>query len=157
MESLVLLKNLFCWTLEDILFLPMHVRGDVRRVSQSRVEAVREQIEAYNYADMELYRYYNTTLWKRIRTQPDHGQFWRDVRKLREMLSDLESRCGANTQLGERYVEYIRPDDEDDKEHCEKYLRHLMTDNIPMKVYNIDHRLNMLLKTKSATLILHDI
>ena len=63
-ESLILLKDLFCWSVDDIVYFNQNARSksSVRRVTSS----MRREILDWNSADNALYKHFNRTLWKKI-------------------------------------------------------------------------------------------
>ncbi|XP_038049246.1 uncharacterized protein LOC119722913 [Patiria miniata] len=64
-ESLILLKDLLCWTLDDIVYFNQNSRSQssVRRVTAS----MRRGILEWNAADTSMYEHFNATLWEKIR------------------------------------------------------------------------------------------
>ncbi|XP_071791195.1 uncharacterized protein [Asterias amurensis] len=63
-ESLILLKDLFCWSVDDIVYFNQNARSkaSVRRVTGS----MRREILDWNSADNFLYNHFNRTLWAKI-------------------------------------------------------------------------------------------
>ncbi|XP_070563520.1 galactosylceramide sulfotransferase-like isoform X2 [Ptychodera flava] len=61
-ESLVLLKRLMCWKMEDILYI-------ARRVSKKHSTLdpdLRQKIHQWNKADVKIYEIFNASLWRKI-------------------------------------------------------------------------------------------
>ncbi|XP_072035613.1 galactosylceramide sulfotransferase-like [Amphiura filiformis] len=133
LESLVLLKNLLCWDLDDVVYVPQHVRiNSSKQISKY----TRSKIEQYNSADMKLYNYYNRTLWSRIEAT-DQDVFWRDVRELRKRVAAMQETCVSNTRVYRgKWIENIAPAD---KHYCDNYVRLVGPDgNIKLKKERID-------------------
>ncbi|XP_026153502.1 galactosylceramide sulfotransferase [Mastacembelus armatus] len=63
-ESLVLLKDKLCWTMDDILYFRLNVRKDssvARLTPELRARALE-----WNGADWKLYQHFNATFWAKI-------------------------------------------------------------------------------------------
>ncbi|XP_002738984.2 galactose-3-O-sulfotransferase 2-like [Saccoglossus kowalevskii] len=63
-ESLILLKDLMCWDIDDIVALSMNARVEDSKRNIS--EDIAEKIRQWNSGDVSLYRTFNQTFWKRI-------------------------------------------------------------------------------------------
>ena len=88
-ESLILLKRLLCWSLDDILYFPMNKRVVPDRISISG--ELRDQIRTWNMADSLLYEYFNKTFWRKVR---DQGKdFYQEVRLFRSKLQQMRRAC----------------------------------------------------------------
>ncbi|KFO23646.1 Galactosylceramide sulfotransferase [Fukomys damarensis] len=63
-ESLVLLKDLLCWELEDVLYFKLNARRDspVPRLSGE----LYRRATAWNMLDTRLYRHFNASFWHRV-------------------------------------------------------------------------------------------
>ncbi len=73
-ESLILMKKLFCWEMDDILYIPKRIRDDSFRYNMS--DDLRQSIKEWNHADVLLYEHFNRTLWRKI---DEYGaDFWRE-------------------------------------------------------------------------------
>uniref|UniRef100_A0A8D0E5A8 Galactose-3-O-sulfotransferase 3 n=1 Tax=Salvator merianae TaxID=96440 RepID=A0A8D0E5A8_SALMN len=97
-ESLVLLRRLLAWDLEDILYVKLNMRSPESKlnISSARLAA---QIRAWNALDARLYDHFNATFWRRL---ADVGQdcVQKEVRALRQACGDLARRCfGGQPQL----------------------------------------------------------
>lgn len=63
-ESLILLKDLMCWTLDDVVYFSQNARNNKSVVPLSRADTA--AIRSWNWADQKLYAHFNKTLWERI-------------------------------------------------------------------------------------------
>ncbi|XP_051682471.2 galactosylceramide sulfotransferase isoform X1 [Oryctolagus cuniculus] len=63
-ESLVLLKELLCWELEDVLYFKLNARRDspVPRLSGE----LYRRATAWNMLDARLYRHFNASFWRKV-------------------------------------------------------------------------------------------
>ncbi|XP_063043202.1 galactose-3-O-sulfotransferase 3 [Engraulis encrasicolus] len=63
-ESLVLLRRLLNWEVEDLLYLKLNMRADEsRKRLQGTLPA---KIRAWNWLDAALYDYFNASLWRQL-------------------------------------------------------------------------------------------
>ncbi|XP_071950301.1 galactosylceramide sulfotransferase-like [Antedon mediterranea] len=67
-ESLLLLKKLMCWEMDDILYLSKGKRS--KRLRFDIDQSLRESIRKWSWGDVLLYDHFNKTLWSKIR---DYG------------------------------------------------------------------------------------
>ncbi len=135
-ESLVLLKNMLCWDMSDVVYVSQHIRIDSKR-KEKISDSLKSKIQRYNFADMKLYDYYNKTLWKKI-TAADQNTFWREVRKLQEMVTATQKTCVNNTKVFRGiWIENVANSDAD--KLCQDMVRFVgRTGNIPIKKSMID-------------------
>ncbi|XP_038147252.1 galactose-3-O-sulfotransferase 3-like [Cyprinodon tularosa] len=140
-ESLVLLRKLLSWDLEDILYIKLNARTETskKKISPDLVEKIR----AWNSIDAYLYDYFNATLWVKL---SDLGLdcVAKEVQLLRQAQERLIKRCfGSETpreQPGSQIkdkdlrpwqpskevgiVGYVLPEDMDQetRTHCLKFI-----------------------------------
>lgn len=86
-ESLILLKNLLCWDLEDILYIKQKVRR--KRVSLN--DETKANILSWSHADLLLYNHFNTTLWRKI--SEEGPRFFEDLQLFRKKNNIFEAEC----------------------------------------------------------------
>lgn len=55
-ESLILLKNLLCWTTEDIITLKNNARKNDQKMEMN--DEIKQKIEIWNRADTKLYKFF---------------------------------------------------------------------------------------------------
>jgi len=89
-ESLVLLKQLLCWSYEDILYFKLNERQDKQK-RKTLDSTVQENILSWNYADKLLYDHFNRTLWRKIKEQGK--AFTRELQIFRRINERISSKC----------------------------------------------------------------
>ncbi|XP_022079254.1 galactosylceramide sulfotransferase-like isoform X2 [Acanthaster planci] len=89
-ESLILLKDLLCWSLDDIVYFNQNARSQssVRRVTAN----MRREILDWNAADVSMYNHFNRTLWEKIRRY-GLDRMKGEVAQLRLRNELLKKRC----------------------------------------------------------------
>ncbi|KAM9841671.1 galactosylceramide sulfotransferase [Aulostomus maculatus] len=89
-ESLVLLKDILCWTMEDILYFKLNARRN-SSVSQLSPE-LRAKTSQWNGADWKLYQHFNRTFWDRVEAF-GRERMKREVAELRRRNAELKALC----------------------------------------------------------------
>ena len=92
-ESLVLMKRLLCWHMEDILYLKLNERQDKEK-NTVLTDDVRENVKRWNKADVLLYEYFNKSFWKKIENEGE--DFYKELTIFRERKSDIKRACATN-------------------------------------------------------------
>ena len=114
-ESLVVMKRLLCWEFDDIVYIPQRVTTNRYSRTYTLDSDSVAIIQTLNKADLELYRYFNESLWNKIANYgPD---FQNDLQTFRYRLSQLWQKCGRATNFptegdDEQCGDYLRLDDE---------------------------------------------
>ncbi|XP_070546751.1 galactosylceramide sulfotransferase-like [Ptychodera flava] len=93
-ESLVLLKNVLCWKLDDILYISKGIRSKNKRYTISK--SVAERILKWNKADVKLYEHFNRTFWKKINSYG--ADFYKDLREYRTSLRKFQEECAERNK-----------------------------------------------------------
>lgn len=89
-ESLVLLKRLMCWSMEDIISLRMNIfKNDEFHVPLKF--GMFNSIKKWAHADLELYEYFYRKFWRRINRMKQ--DFWQEVESFRKIQLKVESYC----------------------------------------------------------------
>ncbi|XP_017266058.1 galactosylceramide sulfotransferase [Kryptolebias marmoratus] len=89
-ESLILLKDLLCWSMEDILYFKLNVR---KSSFVSRLDPeMRAKALQWNWADWKLYQHFNATFWARVEVY-GRERMQRDVRELRRRNAEMKAIC----------------------------------------------------------------
>lgn len=92
-ESLILLKDTLCWTMEDILYFKLNARktSSVSRLTpELRVKALQ-----WNGADWKLYQQFNATFWAKV--EAFGGERMRqEVKELRRRNAEMKAICIAD-------------------------------------------------------------
>ncbi|XP_049636126.1 galactose-3-O-sulfotransferase 3 [Suncus etruscus] len=97
-ESLVLLRRLLAWDLDDVLYAKLNARA-----ASSRLPAIpaglRRAARAWNALDAGLYDHFNATFWRRV-ARAGRACVEREARELRAARERLLRRCfGEPPQL----------------------------------------------------------
>lgn len=89
-ESLILLKDLLCWTLEDILYFKLNIR---KKSSVSKLSPeLRAKALQWNGADWKLYQHFNATFWDRVEAF-GRDRMERELKELRRSNDKMKSIC----------------------------------------------------------------
>ena len=92
-ESLVLLKRLLGWDIDDILYAKVNERlGKEKAFNLS--DRVQENIKRWNKADVLLFNYFNATFWRKV--EMEGSGFYEDLSAFRERRLKLEQLCFTN-------------------------------------------------------------
>ncbi|XP_068612198.1 galactose-3-O-sulfotransferase 3-like [Brachionichthys hirsutus] len=89
-ESLVVLRHLLSWDLDDILYFKLNMRKEASK--QTLTPVLASKIRAWNYLDGQLYDYFNASLWSQIATL-DRAFVAKEVRELRQAQERLMRSC----------------------------------------------------------------
>ena len=92
-ESLVLMKRLLCWQMEDILYLKLNERQDKEKDTVLN-DDVRENVKSWNKADVLLFEYFNKSFWRKI--ENDGESFYKELTIFRERKSEIKRACVTN-------------------------------------------------------------
>ena len=92
-ESLVLMKRLLCWEMDDILYLKLNERQDKEKVSNLN-ESVKEKIARWNEADVLLFDYFNKTFWKKV--EMEGSGFYEELAAFRRKNDEMKRICVTN-------------------------------------------------------------
>jgi galactose-3-O-sulfotransferase 3 len=94
-ESLILLRRLLCWKLEDVLVLHLNKNHhDVRAVQKGtqRYCYLARLHKQWSAADYVLYNHFNQTLWQNIKAQGP--TFYSELRYYKLLMKDIGRFCG---------------------------------------------------------------
>lgn len=89
-ESLILLKELLCWTMEDVLYFKLNARRS-SSISQLTPE-LRVKAQEWNAIDWKLYQHFNYTFWRKVEaygTERMKG----DVKELKRRNAEMKDFC----------------------------------------------------------------
>ena len=92
-ESVVLLRRLMCWKLNDILSVKQNERSYAYKAEQVEQTLV-DNYKRYNEPEYILYDHFNKTLWQRIAEEPD--DFWDELSTYRALLRDVGKFCATS-------------------------------------------------------------
>ncbi|XP_022050315.1 galactosylceramide sulfotransferase isoform X1 [Acanthochromis polyacanthus] len=89
-ESLILLKDLLCWSMDDILYFKLNAR---RSSSVSRLNPeMRAKALQWNGADWRLYQHFNATFWARVEAY-GRERMKQEVNQLRRRNAEMKALC----------------------------------------------------------------
>ncbi|XP_077869913.1 galactose-3-O-sulfotransferase 2-like [Saccoglossus kowalevskii] len=129
-ESLLILKNQLCWSMDDIVYISKGVAQSKLTITQN----TRDKILRWNSGDLLLYEHFNRTLWEKIDA---YGPtFMRDLQQFRDKLQEKKTECVIPSEANP-----IDP-------RVETYL---LKDNAPemcLKLWLNDMNFTKLIKTK---------
>ena len=108
-ESLILFKNLFCWDLEDILYLEHKVRQKRAALSNE----MKANILSWSHSDVLLYKHFNATLWRKI--SEAGPKFFEDLQLFHQKNKPLQAVCLGKRGKGELEI--------DSEKNVENYSR----------------------------------
>ena len=89
-ESLILLKDILCWEMDDLLFFKLNARMD-STVSKMTPELRAKALE-WNTADWKLYRHFNATFWRKVDAY-GRERMARHVANLRQRNAEMVGVC----------------------------------------------------------------
>ena len=92
-ESLVLMKRLLCWEMEEILYLKLNDRQDGEK-NAKLTDDVRENIRRWNKADVILFEYFNKSFWKKIENEGE--SFREELTIFRQKIRQIKLACVTN-------------------------------------------------------------
>ena len=92
-ESLVLMKRLLCWQMEDILYLKLNERQDKEK-DTVLTDNVRENVKRWNKADVLLFEYFNKSFWKKIEKEGE--SFYKELNMFRQKNWEIKQTCVTN-------------------------------------------------------------
>ena len=100
-ESLVLMKRMFCWEIDDILYVKLNERQDKEKAT-SLIAKVKENIRRWNKADVLLFNYFNATFWTKVKMEGPG--FYEDLSAFRRRKQEITRLCLINgTRLQRAY------------------------------------------------------
>ncbi|KAM4694600.1 galactose-3-O-sulfotransferase 2-like [Discoglossus pictus] len=89
-ESLVLLKDALCWSLDDVLSIPLNIRNYTSKFSIN--QETQERIKNWNKMDWQLYVYFNNSFWNRVE-RFGRKRMQSEVEELRRKRAQLVESC----------------------------------------------------------------
>lgn len=89
-QSLILLKDLLCWRLEDVAYFVVNARKESQVVQLS--DEVKSNLTRWNEGDLLLYQHFNKTLWKKIYNY-GYEKLQTEVEELRDIMASYKDLC----------------------------------------------------------------
>ena len=98
-ESLILMKREFCWSFNDLVYFKQNVRARRKPISPKNAQ----RIQNWNSGDLELYRYFNRTLWTKIEKY-GRVEFQNDLKEFRRLNKEIVEQCSFKKQQQKVYL-----------------------------------------------------
>lgn len=95
-ESLVLLKRLMCWSLEDILYHTSNVGNYSNKFNRPDPENL-AKVKKWNRLDFMLYDHFNQSFWRKVRDQGD--DFFPEVAVYNSLQDHVTQYCSSMENL----------------------------------------------------------
>ncbi|XP_070581798.1 uncharacterized protein [Ptychodera flava] len=100
-HSLVLLKRIMCWKMEDILYVARRVRSKRTPLS----DKLKDKIRKWNFVDVKIYDMFNKTLWRKI---AQYGpEFEKDLQDFRLVRDTVSKDCDKFGNLSNNAIELL--------------------------------------------------
>ncbi|NWU67783.1 G3ST2 sulfotransferase, partial [Pterocles burchelli] len=90
-ESMILLKHVLCWDLDDVIYFKLNSRS--QDTVQTLTSESREQIKVWCSLDWELYLHFNQTFWRTIEETIGLEDLEKEVNHLRTRQEELMETC----------------------------------------------------------------
>ncbi|KAJ8367932.1 hypothetical protein SKAU_G00079600 [Synaphobranchus kaupii] len=90
-ESMILLKDALCWSLDDVVSFKLNSRSN--RTRQALSPVTMNKIKAWNLLDWKIYQHFNVTFWRRVEQTVGLENMRRDVAQLQERRRQLMKTC----------------------------------------------------------------
>ena len=138
-ESLLLLRKLLCWDMDDIIYLAKGVRSQTLRAHKLD-DDLRSKISSWNHADVLLYIHFNATFWRKLQ---DYGPtLHSDLALFRSKLNETAETCIAKsnenarrtvqTYLKQNATEWCRYLQRSDPDYTSVIRRRMKEQGIPL-------------------------
>ena len=89
-ESLVLLKRLLCWQIDDILSIKVNERLEKEKATYLS-DRIQENVKRWSKADVLLFNYFNATFWRKV--EMEGSGFYEDLSAFRQRKLKIEKMC----------------------------------------------------------------
>ncbi|KAM9853092.1 galactose-3-O-sulfotransferase 2 [Aulostomus maculatus] len=90
-ESMILLKHVLCWSLDDVASFRLNSRSEQSRHSLSNTTA--EKVKRWNALDWRIYLHFNSTFWHKVDSLVGREQMKVEVSQLRALQTELTNTC----------------------------------------------------------------
>ncbi|XP_048836171.1 galactose-3-O-sulfotransferase 2-like [Brienomyrus brachyistius] len=90
-ESMILLKNDLCWTLEDVVSFKINSRNNDSRklLSPDTID----KIKVWNSLDWKIYLHFNATFWRKVDMMGGRERMKQEVAMLKQKREELMKTC----------------------------------------------------------------
>lgn len=100
-ESLILLKDLMCWTIDDIVYFTQNARSKSSIVTVDTTMQTR--IRAWNNGDVKLYNHFNQSFWRKVQEFGEE-RMKNEIKQLVERNEEVYKRCVATVSEDDNKV-----------------------------------------------------
>ncbi|KAJ7417940.1 Galactose-3-O-sulfotransferase 2 [Willisornis vidua] len=90
-ESMILLKHVLCWDLDDVIYFKLNSRS--QDTVQTLTPASEERVKAWCSLDWKLYLHFNQSFWRRIEETIGLEVLEKEVNQLRARQKELMEAC----------------------------------------------------------------
>ncbi|KAJ1089324.1 hypothetical protein NDU88_002475 [Pleurodeles waltl] len=90
-ESMVLLKNMLCWEIEDVVNFKLNSRS--KDSIQHLTEKSKDRAKEWCSLDWKLYQHFNRTFWKRIHETIGPEKMQEELKQLHSKQDELKDVC----------------------------------------------------------------
>ena len=91
-ESLVLLSDLMCWSIEDLACLKLNARAKTEEIATVDKQRLRNKVRAWNKADAALFDHFNVSFWRKVK-EFGHSKMDEKLKQLRNISEILSHEC----------------------------------------------------------------
>ncbi|KAM6441933.1 galactose-3-O-sulfotransferase 2 isoform 2-T2 [Liasis olivaceus] len=100
-ESMILLKDILCWDLDDVIYFKLNARS--RYSIQALNPENKEKVKEWCALDWELYKYFNNSFWIKIQERMDLNTLYKEVDLLQKRQKELMEMCLLEETAIEHY------------------------------------------------------
>ncbi|XP_077579171.1 galactose-3-O-sulfotransferase 2-like [Stigmatopora nigra] len=90
-ESVILLKYILCWSLDDVVSFKMNSRS--QRTRSLLLPTTAEKIKSWNALDWKIYLHFNRSFWHKVDIVVGQDQMKVEVAQLRKIQAKLANTC----------------------------------------------------------------
>ncbi|NXW92431.1 G3ST2 sulfotransferase, partial [Alopecoenas beccarii] len=99
-ESMVLLKHVLCWELDDVIYFKLNSRS--QDTVQTLTPESKERIKAWCSLDWQLYLHFNQSFWRTIEETIGLKELEKEVNRLRTRQKELMETCLSDQKAVEK-------------------------------------------------------
>ncbi|XP_065496007.1 galactose-3-O-sulfotransferase 2 [Caloenas nicobarica] len=99
-ESMILLKHVLCWDLDDVIYFKLNSRS--QDTVQTLTPESKERIKAWCSLDWQLYLHFNQSFWRTIEETVGLKELEKEVNHLRMRQKELMETCLSDQKAVEK-------------------------------------------------------
>lgn len=119
-ESLILLKDLLCWNLSDVVVLPTNVRISAHKTKLDK--SLIKKVTEWNRGDYRLYKFFLKVFDENVKSYGEQ-KMTREIRQLKRLINSTKAQC-ISSQISGKDMQ-----DETFKPYSEKTLAYTLKSN----------------------------